>query len=335
MSEKGECFLSLFDADSKPWRGEAFIRVESDREEVIFRKRRTYLHPIKFDGLWTVPRGPYVFHVKTEHHVPMSRYVNVFSQRENEVAMKLVVHYKAADAFGQYIRYPAFADLRTAGLGEVEEVLLNGPDQPHFQFADAKEYPVRDVSGRQYYDGLVKNKAQDGNHRLLGCLFNLYAKMKDTVVPGPASLNAWKLIHSIFSFRQDRLFATVDPNIDMSTYLAALDESLNFEKNDSRNHNIPSPEGYAKSERTYKTKDKEGNLQLTFASKDVGGGQKEWIVDVDIDEKSGIAHWIEAGYHLFAGGRTNPYAVHQLLALAGHRPSYDLVLAAPAAAMVA
>jgi hypothetical protein len=54
--------------------------------------------------------------------------------------------------------------------------------------------------------------------------------------------------------------------------------------------------------------------------------RSRWIVDVDIDEKTGIGHWGEVIYHWVTGARTNPYAVHQLLCLSGHLPPYSLIV---------
>ena len=163
-------------------------------------------------------------------------------------------------------------------------------------------------------------------HRRIACLLNLYAKMKQTFVDEGTGMRAWELVDQIFSIEQDRIFATVGAGLDRAKLLGGLGASTSFKKHDSWTHDIEPPKGYKKSEKTYKTDDDFGSLQLTFSHREGDGDQPKWILDADIDEKTGAGHWKESIYHWMTGARTNPYAVHQLLCLQGLRPAYELIV---------
>lgn len=123
------------------------------------------------------------------------------------------------------------------------------------------------------------------------------------------------------------MFATVKPGLVMDDLLKRLEASSHFGTEDSKWHDIDPPLGFQKHGVTFKSREAAGaaNLQLSFASRK-NGGETEWMVDVDIDEKTGVGHWGEVIYHWVTGARTNPYAVHQLLCLSGHLPPYSLIV---------
>lgn len=318
----GRCQLTLVEASGRPWRGVTFIRLENDSERVIFAKRARYHRPVTFTALRTPPRGRHLLHVKTECHSPITTYIHVTAQGATTAVVRLVLQYRLADACGHRIRFPTYGELRESRLGDLETA-LSDQHPPAFT---PRHGPIRATSGPAYFDDLVHTRHTEHRHRRVACLFNLYAKMKRTPIDGnDGGRTAWDVVDQIFSLEEDRVFATVAPDVDMGRVLADLDTNPTFARHDSATHDIEPPVGYTKSDRTYKTTDPTGNLQLTFARKDGDGDGPAWVLDADIDEKTGVAHWGEVIYHTVTGARTNPYAVHQLLCLQGILPPYDLV----------
>ena len=140
-----------------------------------------------------------------------------------------------------------------------------------------------------------------------------------------SSMTTWGFVDQIFSIEQDRIFATVKPDLDMNDLLNRLGGSNNFNNYASRTLEIDRPRGYKKREKTYKTVDDCAGLQLTFSRRKGNGGGPEWIVDADIDEKTGAGHLKELIYHKVTGVETNPCSVHQLLCLQGIVPTNNLI----------
>ena len=318
MGDRGSFILSLLNARGNPWRGDTRVRIKDDRDRTIFEKRKQYQGPIRFTNLRAAPKGRHWVHVKTQIHVPASSYVNVSSLTEKNLELRLPIHYEEADQHGSSIPFPKFGELEASGLAHISAVL--GRDL-NPEIAQSNECTVRKGSGPAYYDGLVAQKDREDNHRRIACFFNLYTKMKNTQLA--AGCDAWCFVHSIMCLEQDRFFAQVDPNLNMNEYLDKLDQSQSFESYDSNTHDINPPSGFTKHTSTYKSKDDFGNLQMTFSSKQ-SGDKKIWVVDADIDEKTGLTHIFEVFLHWITGAKTNPYAVHQLLCLQGFPPSYRL-----------
>jgi hypothetical protein len=65
------------------------------------------------------------------------------------------------------------------------------------------------------------------------------------------------------------------------------------------------PDGFESAE-SFKTRDRAGNLQLSFFAKG-----DTFVVDVDIDDANGFAHLFQLIQNI--GGSTHPYNIHQIL----------------------
>ena len=61
---------------------------------------------------------------------------------------------------------------------------------------------------------------------------------------------------------------------------------------------------------SFKTGDKTGNLQLTFATKG-----NEWQIDADLDDNRGIKHAFDVVKHKVSRRDTHPYDIHQILTM--------------------
>ena len=319
--------LTLLTATGEAWRGLTQIRIENDRDQVIFDREASYRGPVLFEGLRTVPRGLHMFHVKTELHVPVSVYFTVWSDAsKNDHSRRLMIHYKEADPYGEFINFLAYGELAGAGLTEVANRFSLEGNEIKFK---SNDFHVREGPGPEYFDGLVTDAPT--HHRRVACLLNLYTKLRATKVDENGDMTALDFVGDVFCIEQDRLFARVPADVatNMKSHLNRLGAKESFfESHGSWMHTVEHPDGFEKYQDTFKSKDSFGNLQLAFSSR--GGAEEEWIVDVDIDEKSGLAHVFEEGlYHRISGARTNPYAVHQLLCMQGLTPPYSLVTEPP------
>ena len=75
---------------------------------------------------------------------------------------------------------------------------------------------------------------------------------------------------------------------------------------------------------SFKTlRDSAGNIQFTFAEQDSEDG---YLVDIDLDDHTGLAHVADVLKHKFSGKNTSPYDIHQTLVFAQQLdPEYRLL----------
>lgn len=75
---------------------------------------------------------------------------------------------------------------------------------------------------------------------------------------------------------------------------------------------------------SFKTlRDSAGNIQFTFAEQD---GEDGYLVDIDLDDHTGLAHVADVLKHKFSGKNTSPYDIHQTLVFAQQLdPEYRLL----------
>ena len=321
QDKNGKFRLILVGAGGVPWRGDTFVRIEDDAEKPVYEKRAIYERPVTFTKLRTPPRGRHMLQIKTTLHAPVGRYILVDADGYKNVVVPLLIRYRRADKHGHRIPFPVYEELENN-----VKAVLSDPSPTRFE---SDRDGIRRSSGPKYYDALVRTKHENHRHRRIACLLNLYTKMTRTFVDEGSEMAAWDFVDQVFSIEQDRIFATVKPRLDMAALLERLGASENFKDHDSRTHDIEPPKGYRKSEKTYKTVDECASLQLTFSRREGDGDGPEWILDADIDEKTGAGHWKEVIYHWMTGAKTNPYAVHQLLCLQGLRPAYELIAEHP------
>ena len=82
MGNRGSFILSLLNARGEPWRGDTLVRIEDDRDQIVFDKRRQYKGPIRFTNLCAVPRGRHFVQIKTQIHLPRGSFFNVVASTE-------------------------------------------------------------------------------------------------------------------------------------------------------------------------------------------------------------------------------------------------------------
>lgn len=144
---------------------------------------------------------------------------------------------------------------------------------------------------------------------------NIIAKTAETVFANGRSVGS--SLQKLLELRGDRFFVTVPHELREETKNSVQDGL--FEEVSGLLHHPP--EGFEPGG-SFKTRDRYGNLQLTFF---VRGS--EWRADVDIDDAGGFEHVFQVLRNTLTGSPTHPYNIHQLLLQ--HQkldPGYDLVI---------
>lgn len=136
------------------------------------------------------------------------------------------------------------------------------------------------------------------------CILNLAWKAGHST-----SARISRYVRALHVLRQDRCFATVDPAIH-----AAMCHDERFVPVDGSLH--ATPPGYRRHS-SFKTLDSHANLQVTLMVHPTTG---HMVADVDIDERSGIAHGTEVIRNTITGNKTHPYLIRELLLLAREAP---------------
>jgi hypothetical protein len=151
---------------------------------------------------------------------------------------------------------------------------------------------------------------------LKAALLNLFTKSSHTLLGDQTS--CFDHIQGMAELDQDRLFAKSN-----AALLEEAMQSPNFRSADFSLHKeIPGYHLFS----SFKTRDAQGNLQLTFSRRGESGA--DYVVDMDIDEAQGIEHVFEVIRNTVSG-KTNPYNVREILAATQNlKPLYGFVFAA-------
>lgn len=198
---------------------------------------------------------------------------------------------------------------------------------------DALPRPLQDLLGNATADGF--NDASGAplqgaalynalSPLLKAALLNLYTKSAATQLGDGQSV--FDKLGTMIRLKQDRLFA--------KTAAALLEET----QQDTFFHQVPETlhESVAPYHLviSYKTRDAQGNLQLTFSRN--GDTGDDYLVDMDIDQAQGIGHIFEVVHNTVTSGLTNPYDVREIL-MADQKlqPLYGFKFAASGASAVA
>jgi hypothetical protein len=132
-------------------------------------------------------------------------------------------------------------------------------------------------------------------------LLNVMTKSCATVLPNGKCVAAY--FEELCDVRGDRFFVKVSQQL--------RDEAKNgllnglFGEAPNMLHHPPAGMNHAGS---FKTRDRYGNLQLTFFT----DGTK-WAADVDIDDAAGLEHVFQVVRNAITDEPTNPFSIHQIL----------------------
>ena len=245
---------------------------------------------LKFTGLDSTQGG--VFHVLVfpARYRPVSRFIRVLEDKTVQHSFVLPVDPDRVTR----VDFPAYDDLGDDLKAVLQSSSVEGNEN---------------VQGEELYEAL-------DDHRAAG-LLNVYTKMKMTVFEN--GRDAFSYVSSLTRIRAQRFFAKVRKELrdEVKNSIAA-----NLFHDVSGALHTPPP-GFSPAD-SFKTRDRYGNLQLTFFSKP---DTLEFIIDADIDDAQGIEHVFQVIRPLLTGKNTHPYDVHEiLLAYQQIDPLYKLVV---------
>ena len=146
-------------------------------------------------------------------------------------------------------------------------------------------------------------------------LFNVFAKAQQ-VIAGNGKRVA-DFVARVTVFKPERIFAEVETNL----LALARFNSATFHSVPGTLHEFPKGWKLVEPDGSFKTHDKAGNLQITFARNGDGG----LMADIDIDDHQGIAHAADVLKHKITGKDTHPFDIHQILIFfQGVDPGYEV-----------
>lgn len=145
-------------------------------------------------------------------------------------------------------------------------------------------------------------------------LLNLYRKMQAQVVDGGQKV--FDFVERLTEVKPARFLALV--RSELLVLVRAFHEG--FHPVPGALHDFPTGWTRIDPSGSFKTYDRAGNLQLTFAQ----NAQGAYLVDADIDDHQGVEHAFDVMKHKFTGRDTHPYDIHQILVFfQGIDPAYD------------
>jgi hypothetical protein len=150
-------------------------------------------------------------------------------------------------------------------------------------------------------------------------LLNLFIKMSSMTEPVGKTSNWFSFLEEILEIAQSRVIALVRP--EMGEIVRAIRKNFGkfdeYKDTPSGNHhgNMPAQFGVAKKNMfSVKSKDADGNVQLTFGAGTDGNGSGVTVLDADIDESGKLLEHIgDVFRHKVTGKQTHPFDIHEYL----------------------
>lgn len=184
--------------------------------------------------------------------------------------------------------FPIYSDLdATLRLVLERSTLERDPTSPPL--------PVTGSPGQSLYESLTPVERAG--------LLNLFCKMSHVAL---GERTTWDFVTDLYRVRGDRIFANVALEFRDRVKNAVAGGS--FTEEDSSLHTPPPGFDRAKS---FKTRDRYGNLQLTFFASTTA--PLAFKLDADIDDAAGIEHVFQVLDHWIAGNETHPFDIHEIL----------------------
>jgi hypothetical protein len=247
---------------------------------------------ILIKNLFGAPQGLYRIEIDPSAYLPTSRFVNLEASDITDLKVSFAIDPRRVID----VNFPAFADLPSD-----TRTLLENSNQV-FSFQGKRGDALCDA-----LDDVRKSN-----------VLNLTAKCAAT--PLGNGKTVLPFIQSIIEIRGDRFFAFVPRELREETKNAAV-AGLIKPAPEGLHHLPPQFTGFDHAG-SFKTRDKFGNLQLTYFLKD-----DDCVVDIDIDPVPGLEHLFQVLEHKITGIETHPYAVHDILiAHQAIDPGYSFVV---------
>jgi hypothetical protein len=196
---------------------------------------------------------------------------------------------------------------------------------PHpIEFADlaAKSYgeDLLRILGASKIGATAWNKLDKKNRCTI---LNLCAKMSRETVKNGAKVIT--LIESIDqTWLDNKHFERIYARVRKEMLQALRNHAQVYFSVNGGLHHFPGGWTSVKGSDSFKTlRDSAGNIQFTFAEQD---GEDGYLVDIDLDDHTGLAHVADVLKHKFSGKNTSPYDIHQTLVFAQQLdPEYRLL----------
>lgn len=230
---------------------------------------------IKITNLFGAPQGLYRIEVDPQAYLPTSQFVNLKASGITDLKNTFAVDPIRVRS----VNFPEFATLPA----DTQTLLANSDNILSFE----------GKSGEVLYDALDDIRRANVLNLTTKCAATPLSNGK-TVLPS---------IQKIQEIRGDRFFAVVPKELREETKNSVLDGLFT----DAPEVLHTPPQGFSHAG-SFKTKDKFGNLQLTYFM-----NGDDCVADIDIDPASGLEHLFQVIEHSITGNETHPYAVHEVL----------------------
>jgi hypothetical protein len=319
MANTGTLRLTLHGVDSEPVEDRATVTIlrGTDGQE-LGRKPHHFPPPLAL----TVPAFPseHVLQCQITPDRYRHRSVGFFTLTDGEtIERKPTVFRRPTEWAAQFT---AWADLGT-GFKRLKRVLK---DSPSLRVTGGKL--LAPFTGQGYDDVAAGDRPVV---HAKAAMLNAFTKLQDTVDPVGDELVWFDFVTELVEISRERVIAVVrDDMLDrVSTILGHLDDFPDYKKAPVGDHgkNIPPAYTFRKSDMiSVKTREEQGNLQLTLTPAKAPGGVDVVLLDADIDENGkAMAHLADLFKHKFNGG-THPFDIHECLILEDNRRDLGYVL---------
>jgi len=281
----GRVTLDFKDAHRKPIKDSVRLTFDNFHVKSLNFRITVDKFPVTLDKVPAFPTGMWTVHVQPERYRPKSFFLPVPSGGTVPCEHFFFLHSsKARPVFSS--AETIFSDARWKELADL-----------------MKKSKIEGLSGQDLYADLTKKK----NHLLGAGLLNLHGRSHFVTLQSGKTV--FSLFDGVVSVLQDRIYTTVDLDLHGDVLKSVKKKILNPASGSLHEFPIPGEFVMLKKDASFKTPEKAGNLQLTFA----GNAKGKQAVDADVDEANGIKHAFEVMGHVFSGGRTHPYDIHQIL----------------------
>jgi len=280
---EGKLDLTVVDASGHPVqeRVDVFLRNQTLSDTPAFRQLDVSTTRV-LKGLNVFPNGKYRIEVDALSYHTVSRFVDIPPDGNGKVVITLPINPKKVVR----AEFPKFG---SAAIPDGAWELLQRSSR------------VMNFSGKSGPDlyGALDDVRKAG-------FLNLVAKADRTRFHSsndepPQSVLPF--LQEITELRGDRFFCVV-PRELRSEVIHSVSEDLFHDASEALH---TPPPGFIR-DRSFKTFDQFGNLQLSFFA----GADGAFALDMDIDDAQGFAHFFQVVGNLF-GGPTHPYNIHEIL----------------------
>jgi hypothetical protein len=309
VANQGTLELTLLSVDGSPAKDPAtfvsFQRV-SDRQEIL-RATRSFPPARKFPlPAFPQERAISCF-VSPERY--RHRNVGVFTLTDGETITRQPTVMRLPHLWtAEFTRWEDLDD----SFDQLERILDSSPD------LRVKDGMLLGRFVEDAYDDVDPGDRATVNAK--ASLLNVAAKLRTLKEPTLGRKPWLGFVKRILEISRERVIASVDP--EMLTRVKEIhndiDQFEDYKKTPVGDHakNIPAGFAFAKSAMiSIKTKEENGNVQLTLTPATDSDGTAVTLLDADIDENGKLmAHLADLFKHKFTGG-TQPFDIHEYLIL--------------------